>query len=552
MEGWATGYKVGYGEIAGIGLKNSTDIYPYIWQDVSSQQFDFFGTNWDVENRYKIQHISIDSDWVQYAYFPLYKEGQHSGWWGIDIQRGKNNRNEYYLNTRFCILDTAYNAVWTRGISTGDGVPESSRIGIFLSFYVGTKFDKRFFAIAINNQRSAIHQFQSRVMGLYFREDFSEFIVHGTPLITETVSSPEFGVASDVGGYGQSGMLGSFDDSSDTVTIPEKPTFSALSAGYFHAYYLNDPMSQLENIGDSLFPGEPTQQSDIISALGEIYQALFYNKQIDYIVDCHVVPVRPAYGSLTPIRVGGRILKTVIDDTIYNLSALPINDAYVDVDCGSVSIPEYWANFLDFSKGQTIKLFLPFVGFVSILNEYVISGELNIKYRFNVVDGSFMCFLIASSGKSNLDKSLIAQYSGSACLHIPLQSADYSRIIGGLVSTVAETTAGIATGNVALAGSGAVGILNNVMNSKPEMQSSNGYNASASFMSKRKPFLIIERSVAQFSEKYQDEIGLPLNVTKQLSSVSGFTICDNPVLSIDCTREEYDEIISLLKSGVIF
>ena len=393
-----------------------------------------------------------------------------------------------------------------------------------------------------------------RVYGLeayamsYF--DFVGNIVQGT--LPEEESSPEYGDASDIGGgYNEDAEHGSFDDSSDTITIPTRPTLSPLSAGYFHAYHLTDPAVQLANIGDALFPQDPTTQSDIFQAINEIAQMVYYNKQIDYIVDCHVIPCRPETGGFVPVRVGGRILTREVGGQAVQITAAGVTDGYVEYDCGKIDIKEYWKNFLDFSNGTRAKLFLPFVGYVDILPEFFNGGELGVVYRFNVVDGSFMAYVTSTSSKSELQDSMIAQYSGNACMHIPLQSADYSRILSGIVSAV-TTVAGASTGNMVVAGAGLAGAYTNLAGARPQMHSSNGYSASASYMSKRTPYLIIERAKSQFSKNYPNEIGLPLNVTRQLSTVHGFTIIENPVLNIDCNDNEYNELVNLLKSGVIF
>lgn len=364
--------------------------------------------------------------------------------------------------------------------------------------------------------------------------------------------SPEFGPASDIGGgYNDDSEHGSFDDSSDVIPIPTRPTLSPLSAGYFHAYHLTDPSVQLENIGDALFPQDPTTQADIFQAINEIAQMVYYNKQIDYVVDCHVIPCQPETGSFKPVKVGGRILTREVGGQPVQITALEVTDGYVEYDCGTIEIDEYWRNFLDFSYGTKCKLFCPFVGYVDILPEFFNGGKLGVVYRFNVIDGTFMCYVTSTSSKSKLENSMIAQYSGCACMHIPLQSADYSRIIGGIVSTI-TTVAGATTGNAVVAGAGLVGSFPNIAGGRPTINSSNGYTASGSYLSNRTPYLIIERATSQFSKNYSNEIGLPLNVTLPLSSVQGFTIIENPVLNIDCTDEEYNEVVNLLKTGVIF
>ena len=86
---------------------------------------------------------------------------------------------------------------------------------------------------------------------------------------------------------------------------------------------------------------------------------------------------------------------------------------------------------------------------------------------------------------------------------------------------------------------------------RPDAPMSNGYNASSSFLGQRTPYLVIKRKAPQFSQTYPNEMGLPLNVTYPLNTVHGFTVIENPVLNIACSDEEYNEICTLLKGGVI-
>lgn len=361
-----------------------------------------------------------------------------------------------------------------------------------------------------------------------------------------SVHSNEYGEASIPDGY----TGGTFDDTSDEITIPTKPTLSALNAAFLHAYYISNP-NLLNDIGKCIFPPNPVLETDILKSLDSIAQQLFYNKQIDYILDCHIIPVIPQTSGSENIKAGGHDLSYVESGTVYYLYAPVIHDGFIDFDCGSLSIPEYWANFLDFSSGTKIKLFLPFIGFIDLKPELIIGGTLTIKYRFNVVDGTFMCYVLSTSGKSNLTNSLIGQYSGCACLHIPLQSADYSRVVSGLLSTI-TMAGGLVSGNVGAVATGAVSTITTIMGSKPDVQQSNGYNTSASYLSKRTPYVMIERVSSQFSRNYPKEMGLPLNVTRKLNTIQGFTIIENPVLDIQCSDAEYNELIALLKSGVIF
>ena len=91
-----------------------------------------------------------------------------------------------------------------------------------------------------------------------------------------------------------------------------------------------------------------------------------------------------------------------------------------------------------------------------------------------------------------------------------------------------------------------------MLSAKPSLEQSNGYNAGMSYMCYRRPYLLIERPVASFSKNYPHEQGLPLNVTKKLSTISGFTTCKAPVLDgLRALDEEKEMIRAALAEGII-
>lgn len=370
------------------------------------------------------------------------------------------------------------------------------------------------------------------------------------------VSSPKYGDVSTPEGY--SG--GTFDDSSDTISIPTAPTIGVSSTGFVNVY--NPSPSALIGFGSELFPdlsftpiSSLPAPTDVPAALENIATVLtdfgnqipniidmYINSNlIQYVLDCHIIPVAPSVDSAAAIKVGFRT---------FSQTAPKVASDYIDFDCGSLNVGEYYANYIDYAPFTSAKLFLPFVGFVDMLPEYWQSGTLSVTYRFNVIDGSFVAFVKSTSSKSKLSDTVIGQYGGNCCVHIPLTGANYSNMVSGLVSGAAAvlTSGSGAAAKVSAAVSSAV----NVSQIRPNVQQSNGYNSTTSFLGVRTPYLLIERSVSSFSMNYATENGLPSNVTATLSSLSGYTEASDLILSgIDATDAELNEIAALLASGVI-
>lgn len=344
--------------------------------------------------------------------------------------------------------------------------------------------------------------------------------------------SPEFGPASDIGGgYNDGFPHGSFDDSSDEIGLDAKPTVGVSTAGFIRCYKVNQ--GDLDDFGEKLFPDPET-----VPVTERLWFTTAYSKLIDYVIDCHVIPTSISGAVLEGLKVGWK--------TFNDIQLARATEDYVDIDCGTIEIEEYWRNFLDYGN-VFAEIYIPFYGFVPIDSEYWNGGKLNLKYRFNIVDGSFQAKLFSTSSKSKLTNSLIGQYGGVCCLHLPITGLQYANVITGILAGGANIAIGAASGNYG----GIPNQLANMVSLRPENPMSNGYSATSSFLSHRTPYLVIKRAVAQFSTRYNKENGFPLNVARTLSSVHGFTIIDKPVLNIDCSDSEYNELVQLLKSGVI-
>ncbi len=381
-----------------------------------------------------------------------------------------------------------------------------------------------------------------------------------------TTSDPDLGPESQPEGYGQDDPSNppAFDHTSDTIPVPSDPTVGVTTAGFYHAYKVTQ--NGLSGLGAELFPtlgqivGDLTGIDSELDALkvlmnlcisrglfstqqvaGQAISALdilMNGKLIDYVVSCHCIPVTPTVGGSQNIRCGVREL---------SIAAPVITSDYVTFDAGSLAIPSQYQNFLDVTQCRA-RLFLPFVGFVDLKPEYWHGGVVSVKYKFNIIDGSFMAYVSASSKFSNLSNSVIGQYGGSACLHIPVTGRDYASVVSGMVSGSMSLVAGAATGNMA----GAIaGSALSVANMRAPMAQSNNYNCSTSFLGVRRPYLLIERAIPNVSSMYPHDNGFPLNVNFTLGSMSGYTEVEQIDLTgIGGTDEERTEILNLLRGGV--
>lgn len=324
------------------------------------------------------------------------------------------------------------------------------------------------------------------------------------------------------------------DDSSDPINIPADPPIGVTGAGFINVY--KPGLGSLQGLGEILFPN-PASATDIVDAVIKLCETLANQNLINYVIDCHVIPCTPVTGSNANIKVGYRNT---------GISVPTVTSDYVSVSCGALSIQEYFGGFADYT-GTVSKIYLPFIGFVDTKPEFWQAGTIAIDYKFNVIDGSFMCYIRSTSSKSQLSNTVIAQYAGNACMHFPLTGVNYSQMVSGVIgSVVAMASKGKILTDQALSAA-------NTIAQGGDVQQSNGYNSTAAILGVRVPYLMIERVKPSYPSNYGHEKGLPSNITTTLSNVHGFTIISDIDLSgIPGNSNELEELRVLLNEGVYF
>lgn len=370
--------------------------------------------------------------------------------------------------------------------------------------------------------------------------------------------SEEVGPPSEPGGY-VPGRPGAFDDTSDPIDIPDNPDIGVSNVGFVRVY--NTGVNSLQRLGVELFPplqytaptpisGSQSTTDAIVDGFNAMvtffanipsfFDQMTANTLINYVIDCHVIPVSPGSGTQEAIVIGSKTMSSY-GGRIYN--------DYVDYSCGSISVGEYYGAFPDFLTGG--KLYLPFVGFVPVRPEWFIGDTLSVDYKFNVIDGSFACY-VRSGGKyvnNGGGSTIVGVYSGNACIHLPITGTSYAAMAAGLVGAGSGMFAGAASGNISAAATSAIA----AANLHGDIAQSNSYNGSAAFLSCRYPFLLIERPVSNYARNYQHEVGIPSNIYARLGSLSGFAQMVN--VHVDgisgATEAEKAEIKRLLAQGVI-
>ena len=329
-----------------------------------------------------------------------------------------------------------------------------------------------------------------------------------------TKDSPD---SSSTGGGG-----GTYDISSDTIDFPDLPSLSASNSGLIALY--NPSISQLMDLSDWLW------SKSLLDTLEKMYA-----QPMDLIVSLNIVPVAPThFDGVQAIKIGG------VDTDV---SAQKLSSQYEIFDCGYIDVPEYYGSAMDYGQYTRVSLYLPFCNVVELKTDEIMGGRVHVKYYIDMFNGS--CVAMVKCTRQNLN-SVLYSFEGNIAVNLPVTSTDFSNMYNAIIKGGVNA---IQSGSPI---SGAVDTALNVMFSKPNVQRSGTVSSSGGLLGLKKPYLIIERAIQSLPSSYAQNYGYPSNITDYLYNLNGYTEIESVITNnLRCTQVEQDEIINLLKEGVI-
>lgn len=320
------------------------------------------------------------------------------------------------------------------------------------------------------------------------------------------------------------GGTGNFDGDTDDIGIPNLPTLSASSTGFLTLY--NPSASQLRNLANYMWSG----LFDL-----DTYKKIFADP-MSCILGLSIVPVNVPSGGSANVMVGN------IDTGISMTTA---SSQYVEVDCGSISVEEYWGSYLDYDPYTEIQIYLPYVGIHSLKADEVMGKSVTVKYHVDVLSGA--CIAYVKCGDS-----VLYSFLGQCASSIPITGSDWTNVINGMINIAGSIGSMVATGGASAPfalGSIASTAVNNM---KPSVEKSGSLSGTGGLMGIQTPYLIITRPRQAIPEGQNRFIGYPSFITDFIANLKGYTeITEVHLENIHATSAELTEIESILKSGVL-
>ena len=332
----------------------------------------------------------------------------------------------------------------------------------------------------------------------------------------------------------------------DPPTNSELPKISSIA---FSSYGMSMPFvitpQMLGYIGDALQDQNYSTYSDFIKSI-----VAFPFVITQYIFDTWI-----------PFGEGGRTI-TINGHDVKGTDIQSLSDYLIVADF----MMQQPSSYLDFSPYTRYELYIPFFGWFELDYQSVYGHRLIVYYSVNYEDGSGTAYVYDMTDKkpvfstaTQLGVRLSTTKTNKQELETQ-KTAENLNLAVGLISSAVSIAGGIAHTNPVATAMGAVAgarAITNYINANAMMFE----NARSSFGgSSASLYTILEVRLRMTRTKvipsdlsgYAHARGRPLRKMKQLSSLSGFTIAQNPHLdNVPCLGTEADEIARLLSTGVI-
>lgn len=327
------------------------------------------------------------------------------------------------------------------------------------------------------------------------------------------------------GTTGSGGGTGDFDGTGDEIGIPSLPTLSAVDAGFITLF--NPSLGEMQNLASYMW-------SDLFDVNG--WKKIF-SDPMQAILGLSIVPVAVPNGEVKSVKVGN--ISTGVNMTT-------AASQYVEVDCGSLNVNEYWGAYLDYDPYTKAEIYLPYIGIHPISTDDIMNKTVHVVYHVDILSGS-CCAYVQCGG------TVLYSFIGQCASSIPITGDNWTNVINGAISIAGSIGSMVATGgasspmDVSKIASTAVNTM------KPSIEKSGAMGGTGGMLAVQTPYLILTRPRQALPKKQNTFMGYPSFITELLSDLSGYTEIDSIHLeNVPATEQELSEIESLLKGGVIF
>lgn len=254
-------------------------------------------------------------------------------------------------------------------------------------------------------------------------------------------------------------------------------------------------------------------------------------------------------------------------------TAALVRQRYIEIDCGTIVVPEFYGNYLDYSPYSQCYIYLPFIGINEVSIDDIVGHAVNIRYRVDCYNGSCIAMIIVAK---NGYRNLCYQFAGNCGVEVPLAGGSQAAIKAGMMQAEAYARSGMGSamgsiitglgslllGSIGGLMSGVGSAISSSLNAqagmeaarvanKATVQHSGQFGSSHGAMGAKKPFIIIRNPIQVKVVNYNDDYGYPAHKRVIIGGCTGYLrVREVNVISAHATDNEKKMIEALLKNGV--
>ena len=327
------------------------------------------------------------------------------------------------------------------------------------------------------------------------------------------------------GGYGTGNMP------HDNIDIPVLPTVNMTDCGA--------SLYALDSITMRLFT-KWLWTTDWIENLKKLQ-----NNPMENIIGISLTDIPQISGTTKPIVVGN------VETTV---SATAITNSFIELDCGSITLEEYYGTFADYEPFVATTLYLPKVGFVQIPADCCVNNTIQIVYHLELSSGEGLCYVILTSKRDGFTY-IWNTYTCHFTSNVALSAQDHSQQIVALGNAIINSSVSVAgaIASPALAPQAIANVTSNCFNvatTKNPTQTIGNIGNMSSIMCYKKPYILINRTNLTKPTSFQENNGYMINYTDTISGHTGFLKTRNFHAEFNAPYNHKVEIERLMNEGV--
>lgn len=328
------------------------------------------------------------------------------------------------------------------------------------------------------------------------------------------------------GGYGVGAMP------KDNITLPSLPAIA------------------MSNTGASLYNLTPVQMQDFT-------KWLWTSDWQENIKKIRTDPMQNIIGiSLLDIP-----LVNISESTIHvgnldtNITGSVVTNTFVELDCGTITLNEYYGTFADYEPFCATTLYLPKVGFIQIPADACVNNNIHVVYHIELSSGEGLCYVLLQSARDNVEY-IWNTYTCHVTSNITLSAQDHTQQLLALGNAIVNTSAATAGSIINPASSAsafntALSSCIDVATTKNPTQTKGNIGNMSAIMCYKKPYLLINRTNLAKPSSFQENNGYLINYTAKIQGHTGFLKTRDYHCEFNAPYNHRAEIERLLDTGVI-